>query len=234
MKHAWMLHVPAIVFAGTLGSAQANSFRLESNTIVFDEAAGRATLNVKNESTEPLLLVSELKDLPGDNLAARFLVSPPVTRIDPGNTQLIRFRLKKGQALDREWLLKASFEGVPPRKTGGTRIAVRQEIGFIVQPKRLRPNAQPWRALYWRREGADLVLHNPGEHVVRLAPQMTLLPSGKTVTLGQLYVRAGETVRSPLPEDAGDVTTLRITPFSRQAYALPVFDIADSRLPGLP
>lgn len=234
MKRAWMLYVPAIIVAGTLGSAQANSFRLQSNTIVLDEATGQATLSVKNESTEPLLLVSELKDLPGDDLASRFLVSPPVTRIDPGNTQLVRFRLKKGKPLDREWLLKASFEGVPPRKTGGARLAVRQEIGFVVQPKRLRPNAQPWRALYWRREGTELVLHNPGDHVVRLAPQMTLLPSGKAVTLNQLYVRAGETVRSPLPEDAGDIAALRITPFSRQAYALPSFDIADSSLPGLP
>src|ERR1700744_4855694 len=82
--------------------AFASSFTLESTTVVLDEREGQVAFNVKNDGDTPLLLVSKVDNLDDSNLAGRILISPPITRVDPGQSQQVNYSLKKGAPIDHE------------------------------------------------------------------------------------------------------------------------------------
>lgn len=216
-----------LAIGGIVGSSAtlANTFKLQSAGIILNEAEGEAIFNVQNTGQAPILLLSTLENLKDDDTADRILVSPPVTRIEPGDTQMVRFTLKQGEPLGEERLVKAAFEGVPQGEDNQLRVTVRQEIGFLVQPKRVAVVARPWDDLRWKVEGNELVVSNPGKHIVRLGPQVQVHPSGDYAQQGQMYVRPGETLRTKLPEGTTAVDKVTIVPLSRYGFAMPESDI---------
>ncbi|PAJ77768.1 fimbria/pilus chaperone family protein [Burkholderia ubonensis] len=218
------LALPAAAAALSL-HAHAATFTLESTTVILDEQERRVAFNVKNEGNEPILLLSKLDDLDKDDkMSQRILIAPPIARIDPGQSQQVNFALKKGAALDREYLLKASFEGVAQRGRGSMTMPVRQEVGFIVQPSAVPQNRTPWQTLQLTSSDRQLVVTNPGPHVVRLGPELRLLPGDKRVVLKRPYMMPGETRTFDIE---GAVEQIGLTPLSRyglvqQMVTLPV------------
>ena len=200
--------------------ATASSFELQSTTLVMSEQEGRATFNVTNTGRAPILLLTKLEDLGGESMAKNVLVMPSVTRIDPGQSQITSFLLKKGVKLGHEYMLKASFEGVEQRAQSGTTMPVRQEIGFILQPKFVPVISEPWKELQVTSAGTELSLINPGKHVVRIGPLVTLQPSGTEVPLARAYILPGERV-SVSSESASKSDQISITPLSRYGVVLP-------------
>lgn len=206
------------LFASLLLVTQAHaSFQLESTGVILNESEGRVSFNIKNVSSAPLLLVTKLIDLDGNNLSKQILISPPITRIDAGQSQQVNFVLKKSAPLTHEVLLKASFEGVSQAADNSAKMPIRQDIGFIVQPSAVAQTKTPWEELTFSVEGQQLVIANPGKHVVRLAPQVTLLPNNQTVPLGNYYLMAGETKRVTI---TGTPTSVTIIPLSRYGFKL--------------
>jgi fimbrial chaperone protein len=198
--------------------AMASTFRLQSTTVVMDERDGRTAFNVTNTGEEPILLLSKLDDLSDQPMAKNILVTPAVTRIDPGQTQIINFSLKKGANLDHEYLLKASFEGVTQSFDHGTRMPIRQEIGFIAQPKAIPVDPTPWKELRIEGKGNQITLTNPGKHIVRLGPVVTLQPSGVQLPLAHAYIMPGQSVNVS-HDSAASVGQISITPLSRYGLA---------------
>ncbi|MHA7847532.1 fimbria/pilus chaperone family protein [Serratia sp. D1N4] len=194
------------------------SFKLESTGIILNESEGRVSFNIQNTSSAPLLLVTKLIDLDGGNLSKQLLISPPITRIDAEQSQQVNFVLKKGTPLTHEVLLKASFEGVSQAADNSAKMPIRQDIGFIVQPSSVPQTKTPWEDLKFSVKGQQLVIANPGKHVIRLAPQLTLLPGNKIVPLENYYLLAGETKRLAIDGTPASVT---ITPLSRYGFKLP-------------
>lgn len=193
------------------------SFKLESTGIILSESDGRVSFNIQNTSSEPLLLVTKLIDLDNSNLSKQILISPPITRIDAGQSQQVNFVLKKTAPLTHEVLLKASFEGVSQAPDNSAKMPIRQDIGFIVQPSSVAQNKTPWAELKLSVAGQQLVISNPGKHVVRLAPQFILQPVNKVVALDQYYLQAGETKQIAI---TGVPTSVTITPLSRYGFKL--------------
>ncbi len=95
------------------------------------------------------------------------------------------------------------------------RMPVRQSIGLILQPKAVAVSKTPWDDLRLSAGAGRLTLTNGGLHVVRLAPQLTLQPSGKVVTLENYYLMAGETQTLAVE---GQPTSVVITPLSRYGF----------------
>lgn len=81
---------------------------------------------------------------------------------------------------------------------------IRQEVGFLIQPSAVPQIRMPWQTLVFSISGNNLVIKNPGKHVVRLGPQIILVPSNEVVALGNPYIMS-ETSKlfpitsSPLP-----------------------------------
>ncbi|PHI47403.1 fimbrial protein [Serratia marcescens] len=201
----------------TLGLAHSAgaSFQLESMGIVLEENPGRVSFSIRNSSSEPILLATKVEDLDGKGFSKAVLLSPPIARIEAGQSQQVNFVLKPGTALPHEVMLKASFEGIGQAVDNSTRMPVRQSIGLILQPKAVAVSKTPWDDLRLSAGAGRLTLTNGGLHVVRLAPQLTLQPSGKVVTLENYYLMAGETQTLAVE---GQPTSVVITPLSRYGF----------------
>lgn len=215
-KTAFALAMGSAVMAAP---AMASTFKLQSNTVILEERDGRTAFNVTNTGKEPILLVSKVEDLAGESMAGNVLVTPAVTRIDPGQSQMVNFSLKKGVKLDREYMLRASFEGVTQKAEHGMRMPIRQQIGFILQPKSVAAEPRPWQDLSLKVEGNDIVVSNPGKHVIRMGPTLTVQPSGATGSLPRPYVMPGESLRVSF-ENLGAAQNVGIVPLSRYGFAM--------------
>ncbi|WP_411754903.1 fimbria/pilus chaperone family protein [Serratia sp. (in: enterobacteria)] len=203
-----------LLIAGGMSCAQA-AFQLESMGIVLEESTGRTTFSIKNTTSEPILLATKVEDLDGKTFSKMVLISPPISRIDAGQSQQVNFVLKQGAVLPHEVMLKASFEGVGQAVDNSARIPVRQSIGLIIQPKAVAVSKTPWEDLQLSQVGTTLVVKNNGLHVMRLAPQLTLLPSKQVVLLENYYLMSGEEKKVTV---SGKVTSVGMTPLGRYGF----------------
>lgn len=217
-----------LIATSLLQSALASTFTLQSNTVILEEREGRTAFTVSNPGREPILLLSRVDDLDDQQMAGNVLVTPAVTRIDPGQSQVINFALKKGTALQREYLLRASFEGVTQKAEHGMRMPIRQQIGFILQPRALAVSPAPWQDLELSLREGQLRVHNSGRHVIRMGPTLQLEPAAGVATLPHPYVMPGESMDLPV-EGLGRAEQVQIIPLSRYGFARDV-----ERLPLVP
>ncbi|WP_145482927.1 fimbria/pilus chaperone family protein [Yersinia aldovae] len=202
------------------------SFKLESTSVILKESEGRTSFTIDNTSGNPILLVTKVVDLDGNALSKQILISPPVTRIEAGQSQQVNFVLKKGTVLDTEVLLKASFEGVEQVQGNATVMPIRQEIGFLIQPNAVPQIKTPWQELVFSVSGNNLTIKNPSKHVVRLGPQVILVPGNEVVALGNPYILPGVSKQFPIKSSPSSVN---VTPLSRYGFvqaevAMPVTD----------
>lgn len=203
----------------TVLPAMASPFTLQSNTVILEEREGRTSFNITNPGNQPILLLSKVENLDDQAMAGNVLVTPAVTRIDPGQSQIINFALKKGVTLDREYMLRASFEGVAQKAEQGMRMPIRQQIGFIIQPRSVAVELRPWQDLRFQADGRQLTVRNSGRHVIRMGPTLTL-DSGAVGSLPHPYLMPGEEVAVSFdaPVSGAEV---QIVPLSRYGFANP-------------
>ncbi|HEJ9058566.1 TPA: fimbria/pilus periplasmic chaperone [Serratia fonticola] len=205
-----------LLIGALLGSQQARaSFKLESTGVILKEKEGRTSFNVENISAEPILLVTKVSDLDKNGVSKNILISPPVVRIDPGQSQQVNFVLKQGTVLNHEVLLKASFEGVSQASESSAKMPIRQDVGLLVIPAGVAETKTPWDDLTLKYEGNELVISNNGKHVVRMAPQFTVLPSKEVIPLGSLYILPTETKRFKVKSKPN---AIEISPLSRYGF----------------
>ncbi|AHK19583.1 fimbrial protein [Yersinia similis] len=191
------------------------SFKLESTTVILQESDARTSFTIDNISTNPILLVTKLTDLDSKSFSKQILISPPVTRINAGQSQQVNFVLKKGTVLNNEVLLKASFEGVEQIPGNAAVMPIRQEVGFLIQPRAVPQIRMPWQTLVFSASGNNLVIKNPGKHVVRLGPQIILVPSNEVVALGNPYIMPETSKLFPIKSSP---TSVKVTPLSRYGF----------------
>jgi P pilus assembly chaperone PapD len=210
--------VNLLVLLSGWSMASSASFKLESTTVILKESDGRTSFTIDNTSANPILLVTKLIDLDDRGFSKQVLISPPVARIDAGQSQQINFVLKKGTVLDSEVLLKAAFEGVEQVSGNATVMPIRQEIGFLIQPNAVPQIKTPWEELVFSTSGNNLVIKNPSKYVVRLGPQVFLVPGNEVVALGNPYIMPGSTRQFAINSSP---TSVKVTPLSRYGFALP-------------
>lgn len=94
----------------------------ETSVVLVNEADGEATMNVKNSESSPQLLYTSINHIEEDK-EDLVVVTPPVTRVEGNDTQVVRFILRNKTPLKTERLARAVFEGIPPKddKAGGAR-----------------------------------------------------------------------------------------------------------------
>jgi len=124
------------------GMAVADGMQPETTVVILNEEEGEATLNVKNTDPGPALLHSVILNLPEDP-EPLLIVTPPITRVEAGDTQLVRFISTAKQPLKTQRLKRVSFEGIPEaRAPGGATIGItlRQSLPLIC-PNMMRPGS---------------------------------------------------------------------------------------------
>ena len=195
----WTLFVSSLIVTG----AHAAGMIPETSVVILNEVNGEATINIKNSDSRPALLYSLI--LPVENDDENLIVlTPPVARVDPGETQAIRFLLQTTEPLKVQRLRRVVFEGIPPKDDStGVRVNmnVRQNLPVIIHPKGLAMDKEPWRRLKWSIQNSKLQVTNPDAYVVRLDQAITLMPSNSIVQLPRSYLLPGEVVTLDVPSD---------------------------------
>src|SRR6187402_2816399 len=143
-------------------AALADGMLPETSVVIVYEEKGEAAVNVRNNDARPSLLNVTLQDIPEDTEPLLF-VTPPVSRVEPGENQLVRFILRDAGPLKTQRLKRVVFEGIPPKnrlEPGRASVAVniRQNLPVILHPKGLPMNREPWKGLVWSMANGELTV----------------------------------------------------------------------------
>lgn len=229
MKFPRTLLISAVLAASALGGqarAQANTgLQLETPVVIVNTDDGEGVMTLKNTDARPMLLYSSVETIPEDD-TDRVMATPPVARMEPGDTQMVRFILKKKEDLATEKLARAIFEGIPPAEKNTVRLTVRQNVPLIIHPASLPVNNEPWKDLkYSRLANGDLQVRNTGAYVVRMSPNLELMPGNGRANLPRTYILPGEkVVAKAAGENAAAATTVRSMPASLYGYFSKPYD----------
>ncbi|MBI6329781.1 fimbria/pilus periplasmic chaperone, partial [Proteus mirabilis] len=182
------------------------SFQLETMTVILDSEEPRKIFNVKNTGSEPILLSTKVSDLDKQHeIAKNIIITPPITRIEPDQSQNINFILKDGIEFDDEQILKASFQGIGVAKVNSTKMPIRQDIAMLIIPKGLTIEREPWKNLEVKQVNNQLILKNNGKQVIRMAPAFSSLPSNNGYSIGQFYIRPQEEIKVDVKEKLTEI-----------------------------
>jgi len=211
------VHSSPVVAAGIVPS---------TTLLMIEEADMGGTINLVNTDPVPNLLYTTITDLP-DDTGTHLMVTQPVVRVEPGQTQQLRFILRTDAPLTTEHLKRVVFEGIPPKDAATKRIKVdfnlRQDIPVLIHPKNLPVVKDAWKLLHWSANGKTVTVKNPSPYVVRLALGVTTLPSSATGKLAKPYILPGETMTATLNKAADVDNQLKFTPASRYGVDVPSF-----------
>jgi P pilus assembly chaperone PapD len=224
-KHALCFSALILPFSMSgFSSAHASGMSPSKTVLLIDEGEGEATINVTNTDTTPSLLVSAVYNLEGDEEDI-LLVSPPMARVEAGETQSVRFILEHKEPSQVQRLRRATFEGIPPNTQSGTSkvgMTLMHDLPVIISPKGLKKDLTPWTHLTWTLTPGKLLVKNPSPYVIRLLPAVELLPGDQTVSLPRTYILPGQALSLDLPKEQR-ATSIRIRPANLYGYTVEPF-----------
>jgi len=208
-------------------NARADGMVPDTSVVIVYESDGEASVSVTNTDSQLALLHVTLEDIPEDN-EPLLVVTPPLSRVEPTKSQLVRFILQDHLPLKSQRLKRVIFEGMPKGRpaaeAGHARVGVtvRQNLPVIIHPKGLAPNRTPWTGLTWSLENNQLLVSNNTPYVVRLAQELRLLPGDGKAMLPRTYVLPGERLR--VPATASGARTVRLQPATLYGFAVAAYD----------
>nr|WP_274621578.1 fimbria/pilus chaperone family protein [Enterobacter cloacae] len=197
----------------------------ETSLLVIDEATHSGTINVKNTDSHPSLLYTDVVDLPDDK-GLKLVTTQPVVRLEPGQTQQLRFILQTSKPLDVEHYKRVTFEGIPPKSDDNKvkiGINIRQDLPVLIRPAKLAVVTDAWKFLEWTASGTSVTVKNPSKYVVRLAQNVVLQPSGISGSLAKTYILPGETMTVSMGKSVSGNTKVKFFPASRYGVEVPSF-----------
>ncbi|MGY2138088.1 fimbria/pilus chaperone family protein [Pseudomonas reactans] len=199
----------------------------DTSVVIVNEADGEASVSVTNTDNKLALLHVSLESIPEDTDSLLF-VTPPLTRVEPSKSQLVRFILQTSEPLKTQRLKRVIFEGMPEQRApvdagrAQVGVTVRQNLPVILHPKGLAPNRTPWLGLTWTLKADQLSVHNPTPYVVRMAQELQLLPGTGTAMLPRTYVLPGETLT--VSASGSGATAVRMQPATVYGFAVPAHE----------
>ncbi|MCZ8392143.1 fimbria/pilus chaperone family protein [Achromobacter xylosoxidans] len=201
----------------------------ESSVLIVDEATGEGTMIVQNTDAAPVLLYTTIENVAEDP-EEMVVATPPMARLEAGQSQLVRFMLTKKGPLATQRFKRVAFEGIPFARGADNQVQTtfRQNIPMIIQPRALEKLKDPWTRLSSSVDGDKLRLCNDSGYVVRLAQQARLDSANVNLPLPKTYLLPGERFELPLAgkraATAGTVTIWPATVYGYAAgsYAIPL------------
>jgi fimbrial chaperone protein len=193
-------------------TAQAASLSISPILVMLNEKKHSAALTLKNESDEPKVIQTELlrwTQENGENVytpSRDILTNPPIAKLQPGQTQVIRIGLNRKADKVQELAYRLYISEVPPPpKEGftGLRIALRLGLAVFVSPKADLVDRLEWKATRESDGALQLTLLNSGNRHMRLTSLKVRDPgNGQQLAEWQqepATLLAGQTRRITLP-----------------------------------
>lgn len=175
--------------------------------VIYPGEQREITVQLSNNGDVPALAQAWIDEKPDTENVAKarspFLLTPPVTRVNPGKGQSLRIRLiEQGLPQDRESLYWLTVLELPPKPAEGTaanklQMAFASRLKLFYRPKGLGSLESGIQSLQWKLQGDELVCTNPGAfHITFVGIRL----GGQEVTLdkGSAMVAPRDTLRLPL------------------------------------
>ncbi|HBU8667420.1 TPA: fimbrial chaperone [Klebsiella oxytoca] len=153
---------------------------ISGTRVIYPQSSKDVTVKMENRGTKPLLVQSWLDDgrdtVNPQELKLPFIVTPPVSRIDPSKGQTVRITwTQQPLAQDRESLFWFNVLEVPPKAKDGDsqnvlQLAFRTRIKMFFRPDGL-PGDPAIAAgnLKWSQQGTALIANNSSPYYVSMA-----------------------------------------------------------------
>ncbi|MFU0448662.1 fimbria/pilus chaperone family protein [Pseudocitrobacter faecalis] len=215
LKHSARLFTLVLVIKSV--TALAAGMVPETSLLLINEQDKGGSINVKNTDPHPSLLYTNIVDLPDDK-GVHLTPTQPVTRVEPDQTQQLRFILTTDAPLTTEHLKRVTFEGIPPKtKSDHSHVAIniRQDLPVLIHPANLPVIKDAWTLLKWSASGNTLTVHNDSPYVVRLSEQVVAQPSGAMMKLSRTYILPGQTLTAKSKQSLEGDGQLKFFPASR-------------------
>ena len=231
MKTLQLFIISAIALLASL-TASATGMVPETSVVIVEQSDGEGAINLKNTDDVPMLLLTNLQNIPDDS-EALLVVTPPAARVEPGKSQRVRFIVITPQPLKTERLKRVVFEGVPPQgnSRNAVRMTLRQNLPVIIRPAGLEKDMAPWKHLVWTLSGSNLTVINPSAYVVRLGQGVRTLPGNADWVLPNSYILPGQTLTLLVQQGqpVGAARQVRISPATTWGYSVDTYDAVLSK-----
>ena len=231
MKTLQLFIISAIALLSSL-TADATGMVPETSVVIIEQSDGEGAINLKNTDDVPMLLLTNLQNIPDDS-EALLVVTPPAARVEPGKSQRVRFIVITPQPLKTERLKRVVFEGVPPQgnSRNAVRMTLRQNLPVIIRPAGLEKDLAPWKHLVWTLSGSNLTVNNPSAYVVRLGQGVRTLPGNADWVLPNSYILPGQTLTLLVQQGqpVGAARQVRISPATTWGYSVDTYDAVLSK-----
>ncbi|ENP3038028.1 molecular chaperone [Salmonella enterica] len=207
------------------------SIDLGASRIIFNSESDSYNLPVENKQSYPVLVQSKIMNETSDEKSTRFIVTPPLFRLDAGQKNTVSV-IKTGNipAGNKESLNWLCVKSIPPtdgsawvdknsnsKNSVTVNVMVNSCIKLILRPSSL-DNASTesyGTQLKWEYIKGYLSVRNPTPYVIsfnmikvnerKLTPPTYLMP-GDVHTFSNIEIRGGETIRWTLINDYGAPT----------------------------
>ncbi|MFP2237259.1 molecular chaperone [Pseudescherichia vulneris] len=167
--------ISTLLFASFLASssiAQAGVV-VGGTRVIYDGGKKEASIGLENPDSSPYLIQSWVENEAGQSDKSRFIVTPPLFRLDGNQKNTLRIMQANGAlANDRETLYWLNIKSIPtadPSRSDNTlQLAVNTRIKLIYRPQALK-NSTPENAssaLKWTRQGDRLSVNNPTPYYI--------------------------------------------------------------------
>lgn len=193
---------------------------ISGTRVIYPETAKDVTVNMENRGNKPLLVQAWLDDgrdtTNPQELKLPFIVTPPVSRVDPAKGQTVRITwLGQPMAKDRETLYWFNVLEVPPKTKDADsqnmlQLAFRTRIKMFFRPDGLKGDSSTAAAqLKWSQQANALVARNDSPYYVSVAKIETVV-GGKKVELDP-HVVAPFASQSYAVKNAGSAHITKLT-----------------------
>lgn len=231
MKTLQLFIISALALLSSF-TADATGMVPETSVVIIEQSDGEGAINLKNTDDVPMLLLTNLQNIPDDS-EALLVVTPPAARVEPGKSQRVRFIVITPQPLKTERLKRVVFEGVPPQgnSRNAVRMTLRQNLPVIIRPAGLEKDLAPWKHLVWTLSGSNLTVNNPSAYVVRLGQGVRTLPGNADWVLPNSYILPGQTLTLLVQQgqSVGAARQVRISPATTWGYSVDTYDAVLSK-----
>lgn len=199
----------------------------ETSVVLIKVAEGEGSINVRNSDAQAALLHTSLENIEEDT-AELLVVVPPVARVEPEQSQRVRFIVTGNEPIVTQRLKRVSFEGIPQKTPGASSrisISVRQNLPVVLHPANLALKSDPWTLLNWSLEGDRVRVRNPSPYVIRLQKSILLQPGSASAELPNTYLLPGQDLALDINgQPPAALESVRLFPASLYGFQVPAYD----------
>ncbi|EEZ4380871.1 fimbrial biogenesis chaperone [Escherichia whittamii] len=180
---------------------------LERTRVIYDASKKEAALSVANHSEQMPYLLQSWVDTPQETSRGPFIITPPLFRLEAGDSSSLRIIKTDGQLpTDKESLFYVNVRAIPAQKKteidkdNVLTLVFKTRIKLFYRPTGLKGKSyDAYKSLEYKRSNNKLDIYNPSAYYVVFAG----LALGKTELTDKIdYIAPGQHLQLVVPAAA--------------------------------